>query len=324
MARRRGSAQNDEAMGFFILLIGSSLYTFVTTLTVPARIALGVATASVLGLLSSRIIRRMRHAQRQRLLLADVRDLRPIDFERRIVHLLHDLGWERVEHVGGSGDGGIDIRGIYRGERSVVQCKRYRGRVGPNHLRELWGAIRGTDIDRAYLITTGHFTMQGRAFVRDKPIELWDGAVLADRIIEHQRHINDPERQRRSQARLRWALLCLIVLNAVVMGWAWGTSVPAVSVAMQSSAPSDPRDTALASVQPHTSTPDVCGTAKIDGVERLVMRAAPGLSTARLSDYPAGTTVTLLCTAPITADDLVWQHVRIDRFDGWMSKRFLQ
>src|SRR5690606_19621974 len=69
--------------------------------------------------------------KRERLLLTDSLALSPGEFEQRVALLLQDLGWQNVQLVGGSGDGGVDIRAAHDGFKYVVQCKRYKGLVEP-------------------------------------------------------------------------------------------------------------------------------------------------------------------------------------------------
>jgi len=72
--------------------------------------------------------------------------LHPSAFERFCADLLKDLGLERVEITGGSGDQGIDGEGYLPvgplvTTKIAFQCKRYSGAVGPKAIREFQGAI---------------------------------------------------------------------------------------------------------------------------------------------------------------------------------------
>lgn len=67
--------------------------------------------------------------------------------------------------TGRAGDGGIDGVGVYR--LSLVsfpvffQCKRYRGSVTPDKVRDFRGAMAGRG-DKGLLITTGTFTSEAK------------------------------------------------------------------------------------------------------------------------------------------------------------------
>ena len=93
--------------------------------------------------------------------------------------------------TGKSGDGGIDGAGTYR--ISLVsfpvyfQCKRYKGVVTPNIVRDFRGAMAGRS-EKGLLITTGSFTRDAQAeAVRDgaPPVELIDGDRLCDLLREY-------------------------------------------------------------------------------------------------------------------------------------------
>jgi restriction system protein len=328
--RTRRQADYDDALGITALVIGALIYRSLGALTVPWKIALVVLVTSLSATAIVWFVRAARRRRVQRLMLTDALNLTPAQFEERIRDLLQDLGWERVQWVGGSGDGGVDLRGIYRGQRYIVQCKRYRGRVAPHHLRELDGTRAHERADRALLVTTGRFTRQGYAWVRGKPIDLWDGTVLAHRCAEQDQRRQDPALRQHARSRTRWMLGSLAALNALVLGWATVSGpvfVPVERLATTTtSAPTAP--SSAPAEQPVTARqPDApldCGQATISGVARLVLRSAPGLQSEKIADYPAGTVVTLGCSDPVDADGLIWQPVQVDDRDGWMSARMLQ
>lgn len=115
----------------------------------------------------------------------------PAGFEQLAQRLLRGAGFINTTVTGQSGDGGIDGVGVYR--LSLVsfpvffQCKRYRGTVGPEKVRDFRGAMAGRG-DKGLLITTGTFTAEAkREATRDgaPPIDLIDGERLCDLLKEH-------------------------------------------------------------------------------------------------------------------------------------------
>lgn len=327
---RRYQAAHDEAVGMIALVLGFLIYRQLSVLSFPWKIALVVLATSLLGISIVWTVRSARRRRTQSILLTDALRLTPPQFEERIQYLLRDLGWERVERVGGSGDGGVDLRAVYRGQRYIVQCKRYNGRVGPKYLRDLEGARHHEHADRALLVTTGHFTQQGVAWVRGKPIDLWDGRVLAVRFREQEIRRRDPERQAQARQRTRWTLGSLAALNLLVLLWAT-ISAPVFSPTTEATIPPDQASSAVQAVaedqpvpKPSPAPSESCGTATIQGVERLVLRDAPGLQSEKLADYPVGTEVQLICSETVVADGLLWQAVAIEGRTGWMSQRMLQ
>ena len=125
--------------------------------------------------------------------MAALLDMRPDAFERLCQLVLRESGFVEVKVTGRSGDGGIDGHGIIRMGGMIsfpvlFQCKRYRGSVTPNHVRDFRGAMAGRS-DRGLLITTGGFTRDAKQeAIRDgvPPIDLMDGNLLADKLKELQ------------------------------------------------------------------------------------------------------------------------------------------
>src|SRR5205085_11426850 len=90
--------------------------------------------------------------------------------------------------------------GIYRlslvGFPVFFQCKRYRGSVGPDKVRDFRGALYGRG-DKGLLITTGTFTLQAkREATRDgaPPVDLIDGERLCELLKEHRLGVRVSER----------------------------------------------------------------------------------------------------------------------------------
>lgn len=117
-------------------------------------------------------------------LIAALLQLSPDRFERLARRLLREAGFTSVTVTGQTGDGGIDGLGVYR--VSLVsfpvffQCKRYRGSVRANAVRDFRGAMAGRG-DKGLLITTGTFTADAkREATREgaPPIDLIDGERL--------------------------------------------------------------------------------------------------------------------------------------------------
>jgi restriction system protein len=115
----------------------------------------------------------------------------PGDFEHLAKRLLRAAGFINATVMGGAGDGGIDGMGVYR--LSLVsfpvyfQCKRYKGAVGPEKVRDFRGAMQGRG-DKGLLITTGNFTAEAKKeATRDgaPPIDLIDGEQLCELLKDH-------------------------------------------------------------------------------------------------------------------------------------------
>lgn len=125
------------------------------------------------------------------LLIDRLMALPPHGFERLAQRLLREAGFVNVAVTGRSGDGGLDGVGVYR--LSLVsfplyfQCKRYRGTVRANAVRDFRGAMVGRG-EKGLLITTGSFTKDAaNEASRDgaPPVELIDGDRFCDLLRDY-------------------------------------------------------------------------------------------------------------------------------------------
>ncbi len=118
----------------------------------------------------------------------------PSFFETLVLDLLHNLGYgsssEDMQHVGSSGDGGID--GIISldklgFEKVFVQAKRWQGSVGRPEVQAFFGALAGRRAKKGVFITTSSYTREALAFgeqVSDSVV-LIDGSRLTQLMIDH-------------------------------------------------------------------------------------------------------------------------------------------
>lgn len=125
----------------------------------------------------------------------------PAGFERLAQRLLRAAGFINTTVTGRSGDGGIDGVGVYR--LSLVsfpvffQCKKYKGTVGPDKVRDFRGAMAGRG-DKGLLITTGVFTREAKSEATREgapPIDLIDGEQLCELLKKHQLGVRTEERR---------------------------------------------------------------------------------------------------------------------------------
>lgn len=124
-------------------------------------------------------------------LLQTLQSISPAAFERLAQRLLRESGFIQVEVTGKSNDGGIDGKGIVKingllSFHIIFQCKRYKGSVGSNLIRDFRGAMQGR-ADKGMIITTGTFTREAvKEAIRPgaDPIDLIDGEQLCDKLKE--------------------------------------------------------------------------------------------------------------------------------------------
>jgi len=132
-------------------------------------------------------------------LLEILKKIGPNAFERLTMRLLREEGFEKLHNIGKPGDGGIDILGEWHisliSFPVLVQCKRYKGSVGPDQIRDFRGAMAGRT-DHGLFITTGAFTKSARIEAsRDgaPKINLINGEELCDLLAKYQLGIDEKD-----------------------------------------------------------------------------------------------------------------------------------
>ena len=117
--------------------------------------------------------------------------LQPERFEQTVLDLLEAIGYGRSQHLGRTGDGGIDgiINPDPLGLDSIyVQAKRWTKLVGEPEIRNFSGSLDPHGATRGLLITTSDFTDTARRTAEtistgNKHIRLVDGEELAQLMI---------------------------------------------------------------------------------------------------------------------------------------------
>ena len=125
-------------------------------------------------------------------LLNIIQNLPAAGFEKICKRLLTEIGINDITITGGSGDQGIDGKGLVKlndvvSLNIVFQCKRYKETVSPHHVRDFRGAMQGRG-EKGLIITTGRFTKEAKNEAnRDgvTPIELIDGDRLVELFEKH-------------------------------------------------------------------------------------------------------------------------------------------
>lgn len=122
-----------------------------------------------------------RHRKADRVLEAELESLRmlsPGEFETLIARFFESMGY-RTSLIEGGQDHGVDVL-VYdgKGEKWVVQCKRYKGTVGEPILRDLLGTMLHERATRAFLMTTGRVSYKAHEWISDKPITIYQGEGL--------------------------------------------------------------------------------------------------------------------------------------------------
>lgn len=101
-------------------------------------------------------------------------NISPVEFERIVGNAFTKRGFI-VQLTGRTGDGEIDLLCTNAAdEKVIVQCKRYKGKVGVEKIRDFYGTLLHSKANKGYFVTTGYFTTGARDWIKGKNIILID------------------------------------------------------------------------------------------------------------------------------------------------------
>lgn len=107
------------------------------------------------------------------------------EFEQLVGEAFRLQGYTVTETGGGGADGGIDLLLRKGGDTYLVQCKQWRAfRVGVTVVRELYGVMAAKGAAGGFIVTSGTFTDEAKAFAAGRSVDLVDGPVLARWLCE--------------------------------------------------------------------------------------------------------------------------------------------
>lgn len=100
-------------------------------------------------------------------------------FEQLIGEAFRKQGYSITETGANGPDGGVDLILRKHNEKYLVQCKHWRSlKVGVPVVREFFGAMAAEGAVGGYVVTSGQFTKEAKAFANGRNIQLIDGAGL--------------------------------------------------------------------------------------------------------------------------------------------------
>lgn len=112
----------------------------------------------------------------------------PYEFELLISALYKEMGY-KTDITKKSGDGGVDVKAekgsVGEKEKILIQCKKYRDKVGESYIRDLYGALNAAKSNKGVLVTTSDFTGPAKKFASDNNIELINGKELQTLLNTH-------------------------------------------------------------------------------------------------------------------------------------------
>jgi restriction system protein len=105
------------------------------------------------------------------------------EFEILVGEAYRLQGFSVAETGGGGADGGVDLVLTKGGEKYFVQCKQWKAyKVGVDVVRELYGVMAAKGAAGGFVVTSGRFTDDAKAFADGRNMVLVDGTKLFSMI----------------------------------------------------------------------------------------------------------------------------------------------
>lgn len=101
------------------------------------------------------------------------------EFEGLVAETFRQQGYRVVERGGDGPDGGVDLE-LYQGaDKYLVQCKQWKSsKVGVAIVRELFGLMSAEHAVGGFVVASGEFTQEAKAFAEGRSIRLVDARKL--------------------------------------------------------------------------------------------------------------------------------------------------
>ncbi len=175
-------------LGYRLWAQGAPLLAPLNVVLMAVLVAAGVLIALVGWELLRRWVSLMRPVGWRALNVPQMMALTPSEFEAYVAQRIFARQGYAVVNTPDVKDGGIDIiLTDVQGATAVVQCKRYRGTVGEEVVRDLYGTMLHSGATQGFLVTTGNISLAARRWAVGKPLELIDGTRLVElaRSVPH-------------------------------------------------------------------------------------------------------------------------------------------
>ena len=124
--------------------------------------------------------------EQQKLARSGIADIDKMDrktFEKYLKVFFEKLGY-KVERTKYIGDYGADLVATNNGVKTVIQAKRYRGKVGIKAVQEAVASKGYYSCDKAMVVTNSYFTNQAKTLASRNKVQLWDKGVLVRNLLK--------------------------------------------------------------------------------------------------------------------------------------------
>lgn len=108
------------------------------------------------------------------------------EFEGLVAETFRRQGYRVVERGGDGPDGGVDLELHQGNDKYLVQCKQWKSlKVGVAIVRELFGVMSAEHAVGGYVVASGEFTQEAKAFAEGRSIRLVDARKLRSLIASN-------------------------------------------------------------------------------------------------------------------------------------------
>jgi restriction system protein len=128
-------------------------------------------------------------------------DMSWAEFETLVGEAFRLQGYQVSECGGPGADGGVDVVLRKGSEKFLVQCKQWKAyKVGVDVVRQLYGVMAAQGAAGGFVMTSGSFTADARAFAEGRNVKLVDGPKLFALIQQARSVANRPSPAARAEA----------------------------------------------------------------------------------------------------------------------------
>lgn len=125
------------------------------------------------------------------------------EFEKLVGEAYRLQGYRVTETGGGGADGGIDLALTKGSEKFLVQCKQWKAyKVGVDVVRELYGVMAAKGATGGFVVTSGRFTDDAKAFADGRNVHLVDGPKLLSMIQQAKQSLTATAQQPASRLQM--------------------------------------------------------------------------------------------------------------------------
>lgn len=120
-----------------------------------------------------------------------IQNMNPYTFEQFVARIFTYF-WYNARVTKWSWDKWIDINLIKDGEKQIVQCKRYKKKIGTPIIRDFIGTMNLSQVQKWYIVTTSDFSFEVVNMLNDKRHDI--RLIDINTLIRLQKTMNDWEK----------------------------------------------------------------------------------------------------------------------------------